>query len=66
MIRLQVSIREMVKEAHDTFVGLAAQGMTMTRVTHEICLAREVADRGVVMDTGTIVVENASPDTFPP
>lgn len=51
---------EMVK-VH-TMVGLAAEGMTMIYVTHEMGFAREVADR-VFMDMGTIV-EQDPPDTF--
>jgi polar amino acid transport system ATP-binding protein len=35
--------------------GLAEDGMTMLVVTHEMSFAREVADRVVFMDEGTIV-----------
>ena len=34
---------------------LAAEGMTMIVVTHEMGFAREVADRVVFMDEGVIV-----------
>lgn len=54
---------EMVKEVLDTMVGLAADGMTMICVTHEMGFAREVADRIVFMDRGAIVEEDA-PDAF--
>lgn len=54
---------EMVKEVLDTMVGLAAEGMTMICVTHEMGFAREVADRVVFMDRGAIV-EQDTPDTF--
>ncbi|WP_337996054.1 amino acid ABC transporter ATP-binding protein [Oleispirillum naphthae] len=54
---------EMVKEVLDTMVQLAAEGMTMLCVTHEMGFAREVADRVVFMDKGT-VVECAAPSTF--
>ncbi len=40
---------------------LAARGYTMVLVTHEMGFAREVADRVVFMDNGTIV-EEGSPD----
>ena len=40
--------------------GLAAEGMTMVVVTHEIGFAREVADRVIYMDDGRIV-ESGSP-----
>ncbi|WP_280965531.1 MULTISPECIES: amino acid ABC transporter ATP-binding protein [unclassified Bradyrhizobium] len=54
---------EMVKEVLDTMVQLAADGMTMVCVTHEMGFAREVADRVVFMDQGTIV-EESDPGTF--
>ncbi len=54
---------EMVKEVLDTMVGLAAEGMTMICVTHEMGFAREVADRVVFMDAGSIV-EQDTPDSF--
>jgi len=40
---------------------LAADGMTMMVVTHEMAFAREVADRVVFMDGG-VVVEDGHPD----
>ena len=46
---------EMIKEVLDTMVGLAADGMTMICVTHEMGFARTVADRVVFMDRGEIV-----------
>jgi polar amino acid transport system ATP-binding protein/general L-amino acid transport system ATP-binding protein len=54
---------EMVKEVLETMVELAKDGMTMVCVTHEMGFAREVADRVVFMDRGSIV-EEADPDTF--
>ena len=36
-------------------IGLAADGMTMICVTHEMGFARTVADRVVFMDRGEIV-----------
>jgi polar amino acid transport system ATP-binding protein/general L-amino acid transport system ATP-binding protein len=54
---------EMVKEVLDTMVELARDGMTMVCVTHEMGFAREVADRVVFMDRGSIV-EEADPETF--
>ena len=42
---------------------LAAAGMTMIVVTHEMGFAREVADRVVMMDEGR-VVEEGTPDAF--
>jgi general L-amino acid transport system ATP-binding protein len=55
---------EMVKEVLDTMVALAGDGMTMCCVTHEMGFAREVADRIVFMDQGTILEEGAPQDFF--
>lgn len=41
---------EMVKEVLDVMKNLAAEGMTMVVVTHEMGFAREVGDRVVFMD----------------
>src|ERR1700691_755658 len=46
---------ELVGDVLDVMRGLAADGMTMIVVTHEIGFAREVADRLVFMDAGVIV-----------
>ena len=54
---------EMVKEVLDTMVSLAAEGMTMICVTHEMGFARQVANRVIFMDQGQIVEQN-SPDQF--
>jgi polar amino acid transport system ATP-binding protein len=48
---------EMVKEVLETMVELAREGMTMVCVTHEMGFAREVADRVVFMDCGSIIEE---------
>ena len=54
---------EMVSEVLDVMVQLAADGMTMMVVTHEMGFARKVADRVVFMDAGE-VVEDAPRDRF--
>jgi general L-amino acid transport system ATP-binding protein len=54
---------EMIKEVLDVMVELAAQGMTMVCVTHEMGFARAVAHRVIFMDEGQIV-EEAPPDLF--
>jgi len=54
---------EMVKEVLDTMIELAAEGMTMLCVTHEMGFARTVADRVIFMDRGEIV-EQAPPEEF--
>jgi polar amino acid transport system ATP-binding protein len=46
---------ELVKEVLDVMRELAAEGMTMIVVTHEIGFAREVADRVIFLDEGVIV-----------
>ena len=52
---------EMVGEVLNVMKELAADGMTMVIVTHEIGFAREVADRVVFMDGGYIV-EQGTPE----
>ena len=52
---------EMVGEVLEVMKQLAADGMTMVVVTHEMGFAREVADRVVFMDDGYIV-EEGTPD----
>jgi polar amino acid transport system ATP-binding protein len=52
---------ELVGEVLDVMRGLAADGMTMIVVTHEMGFAREVADTMVFMDEG-LVVESGAPE----
>jgi len=54
---------EMVREVLEVMQGLAADGMTMVVVTHEVGFARQVADRVVLMADGQ-VVEEATPEDF--
>jgi ABC-type polar amino acid transport system ATPase subunit len=54
---------EMVKEVLDTMTTLAADGMTMIVVTHEMGFARRVADTVIFMDRGE-VVEVGEPEAF--
>jgi polar amino acid transport system ATP-binding protein len=54
---------EMIKEVLDVMAGLAAEGMTMVVVSHEMGFARAAADRMIFMDEGRIV-EMASPKDF--
>ncbi len=55
---------EMVKEVLDTMVELAADGITMLVVSHEMGFARQVADRVIFMDEGQIVEINAPKNFF--
>ncbi len=48
---------ELIKEVLDVMRGLAADGMTMVVVTHEMGFARDVANQVVFMDEGVIVEE---------
>lgn len=52
---------EMVGEVLDVMKQLAAEGMTMVVVTHEMGFAKEVADRVIFMDEGQII-EMGTPD----
>jgi general L-amino acid transport system ATP-binding protein len=54
---------EMINEVLDVMRELAASGMTMLVVTHEMGFAREVADRIIFIDEGAIV-EEAAPGVF--
>ncbi|WP_271217960.1 amino acid ABC transporter ATP-binding protein [Streptosporangium carneum] len=54
---------EMVQEVLDVMIGLAAEGMTMMVVTHEMGFARRAANRVVFMAEGQIVEEN-TPEAF--
>ncbi|RAK06923.1 amino acid ABC transporter ATP-binding protein (PAAT family) [Halanaerobium saccharolyticum] len=48
---------EMVGDVLEVMKNLAAEGMTMVIVTHEMSFARDVADRVVIMDAGNIIEE---------
>ena len=54
---------EMIGEVLETMTGLAASGMTMLCVTHEMGFARKVANRIIFMDEGRIIEEN-NPENF--
>ena len=51
---------ELVGEVLDVMRGLAADGMTMVVVTHEMMFAKDVGDTAVFMDGG-VVVERGNP-----
>jgi len=54
---------EMVGEVLELIRELAAEGMTMVMVTHEMGFAREVGNRVLFMDGG-VIVEQEKPETF--
>lgn len=55
---------EMVKEVLDVMKQLAAEGMTMVVVTHEMGFAREMADRVIFIDNGVIAEEGTPEQIF--
>ena len=55
---------EMVGEVLQLMRDLAADGMTMVCVTHEMGFAREVANRVIFMDGGSILEESSNPEEF--
>ena len=55
---------EMVGEVLELMKELAADGMTMVVVTHEMGFAREVANRVVFINDGVIQEDNAPKELF--
>ena len=55
---------EMVGEVLDVIKGLAAVGMTMVIVTHEMGFAREVSNRVLFLDGGVIAEESTPEQIF--
>ena len=55
---------EIVGEVLDVMKALAAQGMTMVVVTHEMAFAKEVSDRVVFMDQGVILEQGSQKEIF--
>ncbi len=55
---------EMIQEVLEVMVTLAKEGMTMVCVTHEMGFARQVADRVIFMDEGSIIEDCTKEDFF--
>ena len=55
---------EMIGEVLDVMTELAREGMTMVIVTHEMNFAKNVADRVIFMDAGSILEEGKPEDFF--
>ncbi len=55
---------EMIGEVLQVMKQLAAEGMTMVVVTHEMSFARDVADRVIFMSDGLIVEEGKPAELF--
>lgn len=55
---------ELIGEVLNVIKQLAADGMTMVIVTHEMSFARDVADRVVMLDDGVIIEEGPAKEFF--
>ena len=55
---------EIVGAVLDVMKALAAEGMTMVVVTHEMAFAKEVSDRVVFMDQGVILEQGSPKEIF--
>ena len=55
---------ELVRDVLSVMKNLAAEGMTMIVVTHEMGFARDVADRVIFMDGGVIAEEGTPDEVF--
>lgn len=55
---------ELIHEVLDVMVQLAEEGMTMIVVTHEMGFAKDVADRVIFMDQGSIIETGSPSDVF--
>jgi len=55
---------EMIKEVLDVMLDLAATGMTMVCVTHEMGFARAAANRIIFMDEGLVIEDTTPTDLY--
>jgi polar amino acid transport system ATP-binding protein len=55
---------ELVTEVLDTIRGLAANGMTMLVVSHEMAFVREVSSRVLFMDRGRVIETGPPAELF--
>ena len=55
---------ELIGEVLEVMKKLALEGTTMLVVTHEMGFAREVADRIVFMEKGSVIEEGSPDDLF--
>jgi polar amino acid transport system ATP-binding protein len=55
---------ELVGEVFGTIKALAAEGMTMVIVTHQMGFAREMADRVIFMDNGAFIFDGPPIEVF--
>lgn len=64
LVSLSALDPELVGEVLSVMRSLAAEGMTMLIVTHEIRFAAEVADRVIFMDHGRIAADGTPRDVI--
>ncbi|MCD5480270.1 amino acid ABC transporter ATP-binding protein [Lactobacillus delbrueckii subsp. bulgaricus] len=55
---------EMIQGVLDVMQSIAAEGMTMVVVTHEMGFAREVSDRVIFFDQGQVLEDSHNPKDF--
>ena len=55
---------EMIQDVLDVMQSIAAEGMTMVVVTHEMGFAREVSDRVIFFDQGQVLEDSHNPKDF--
>jgi len=55
---------DMVREVLDVMRDLAASGMTMVVVTHEMGFAKQAGDRLLFMEEGAIIEDRPAPEFF--
>jgi cystine transport system ATP-binding protein len=55
---------ELAAEVVDVLAGLAGEGMTMLMATHDLRLARRIADTVAFLDGGTVVEQGPPADLF--
>jgi polar amino acid transport system ATP-binding protein len=55
---------EMIQEVLEVMKNLAADGMTMMIVTHELNFARDVSDRIIFIDEGVIIEQGTPSEVF--
>ncbi|XYD07209.1 amino acid ABC transporter ATP-binding protein [Methylobacterium sp. NMS12] len=55
---------ELAAEVVDVLAGLAGEGTTMLMATHDLRLARRVADTAVFLEGGRVVEQGAAADVF--
>ena len=55
---------EMIQDVLDVMQSIAAEGITMVVVTHEMGFAREVSDRVIFFEQGQVLEDSHNPKDF--